>query len=192
MIQRILILSVILGGVILAPGCAPVIVAGGATAAVAASDRRTLGSLVDDESIELKSTKALNDDPKLGDDVHINITSMDGIVLLTGEAKTSELRDEVVAQIRPIPGIRRIVNEIRVAEPSDFANRTRDSWITGKVKTKLLDTANLASNQIKVVTEDSVVYLMGLVKKQEGDLATEATRNVGGITRVVKLFEYID
>lgn len=192
MIQRILILSIILGGVILTPGCAPVVVAGGATAAVATSDRRTLGSLVDDESIELKSIKSLNDDPKLGDDVHINITSMDGIVLLTGEATTSELRDEVVAQIRPIPGIRRVINEIRIAEPSDFANRTRDSWITGKVKAKLLDTANLASNQIKVVTEDSVVYLMGLVKKQEGDLATEATRNVGGITRVVKLFEYID
>jgi osmotically-inducible protein OsmY len=178
MIRRILIVSVILGGVILAPGCA--------------SDRRTLGSVVDDESIELKSTKALNDDPKLGDDVHINVNSMDGIVLLTGEAKTVDLHDEVVTQIRPIPGIRRIVDEIRVAEPVAFANRAHDSWITGKVKAKLLDTANLESSQIKVVTEDSVVYLMGLVKKQEGDLATEATRNVGGITRVVKLFEYID
>ncbi|MHB8622617.1 MAG: BON domain-containing protein [Sulfuricaulis sp.] len=190
--QRTLILFAIFGGMLFASGCAPLIIAGGATTAVAASERNTLGSFVDDESIELKSTKALNDDPKLGDNIHIDTTSMDGIVLLTGEAETAELRDEVIAQIRPIPGIRRIVNEIRVAEPSAFASQTNDSWITGKVKAKLIDTKNLASNQIKVVTEDSVVYLMGRVNKQEGDLVTEATRDVGGITRVVKLFEYTD
>ncbi|MHB8741907.1 MAG: BON domain-containing protein [Sulfuricaulis sp.] len=190
--QRTMILFVIFGGMLFASGCAPLIIAGGATTAVAASERNTLGSFVDDESIELKSTKALNDDPNLGDNIHIDITSMDGIVLLTGEAETAELRDEVIAQIRPIPGIRRIVNEIRVTEPSAFASQTNDSWITGKVKAKLLDTKNLESNQIKVVTEDSVVYLMGRVNKQEGDLVTEATRDVGGIRRVVKLFEYTD
>jgi osmotically-inducible protein OsmY len=192
MIQKFLVLTAIFASITLAHGCAPVIVAGGATAATAASERRTLGAFVDDESIEMKATKALNDDSKLGDDVHVNITSMNGIVLLTGEATTAELRDEVLAQIRPIPGIRRIVSEIRIAEPRAFAYTTHDGWITGMVKAKLLGTEGLPSNQIKVVTENSVVYLMGLVNQKEGDMAAEATRSVGGITRVVKLFEYLD
>lgn len=190
--RRTFILSVILGSAILAQGCAPVIIAGGATAAVAATDRRTVGAMVDDESIELKARKALNDDNSLGDDIHVNINSVNGVVLLTGEAMTGELRDRVIADVREISGIRRIVNEINVQEPRAFAYITNDSWITSKVKAKLLGTENLPSNQIKVVTENSVVYLMGLVKRQEGDLAAENTRTVGGIKRVVKLFEYID
>ncbi len=189
---RIIVLAVILGGITLAQGCAPVIVAGGATAAVAATDRRTVGAFVDDNAIELKARKALNSDPEIGDDVHVNIASMNGVVLLTGETTMGELRDRALGLIRNIPSIRRIVNEVRVAEPTAFANRTNDSWITGKVKSKLLGTENIPSNQIKVVTESSVVYLMGLVKQKEGELAAEATRTVGGITRVVKLFEYLD
>lgn len=192
MFRRFFVLAVVLGGVALAQGCAPVIVAGGATAAVAASDRRTLGALVDDESIEVKARKALNDQPDFGDDVHVNITSMNGIVLLTGEVETADKRDRAMTLIREIPGIRRIVSEIRVAEPRAFAYTTHDGWITGKVKAKLLGTEGIPSGQIKVVTENSVVYLMGLVKQKEGEAAAEATRSVGGITRVVKLFEYLD
>jgi osmotically-inducible protein OsmY len=192
MIQRFLILTAIFASVTLAQGCAPVIVAGGATAAAAAGERRTLGAFVDDGSIEIKARKALNDERDFGDDVHINITSMNGIVLLTGETTTEDKRERAMALIQPIPGIRRIVSEIRVAEPRAFAYTTHDGWITSKVKAKLLGTEGLPSNQIKVVTENSVVYLMGLVKQQEGDMAAEATRAVGGITRVVKLFEYLD
>ena len=192
MLRRYPILAAILGVIALTQGCAPVIVAGGATAAAAAGERRTLGAFVDDESIEIKARKALNDEPDFGDDVHVNITSMNGIVLLTGETTTADKRDRAMALIREIPGIRRIVSEIRVAEPRAFAYTTHDGWITGKVKAKLLGTEGLPSNQIKVVTENSVVYLMGLVTQKEGEIAAEATRTVGGITRVVKLFEYLD
>ena len=192
MTKKYLVITVVFCAAALAQGCAPVIVAGGATAVVAASDQRTLGAVVDDASIEMKATKARNDNPNLGDDVHINITSMNGIVLLTGEAKTTELRDEAVAEIRPIPGIRRIINEIQVAEPTIFANRTRDTWITGRVKAKLLGTENFPSRKIKVITEDTVVYLMGLVTQEEGNIAAEAARTIGDVTRVVKLFEYVD
>ena len=189
---RLLVLTVTLGAIALAQGCAPVIVAGGATAAVAATDRRTVGAFVDDNAIELKARKALNSDPEIGDDVHVNITGMNGIVLLTGETTTGELRDRALALIRDVPGIRRIVNEVRVAELTAFANRTHDSWITGKVKAKLLGTEGLPSSQIKVVTESSVVYLMGLVKQKEGELAATATQQVAGVTKIVKLFEYLD
>jgi osmotically-inducible protein OsmY len=192
MIQKFIFLAAIFAGITLAQGCAPVVVAGGATAATAASERRTLGSFVDDESIEIKAVKALNDEPDFGDDVHINITSMNGIVLLTGETTTADKRDRAMALIRDIPGIRRIVSEIRIADPRAFAYTTHDGWITSKVKLKLLGIEGLPSNQIKVVTENSVVYLMGLVNQKEGEMAAEATRSVGGITRVVKLFEYLD
>jgi osmotically-inducible protein OsmY len=190
--QRLLILTAVFASVILAPGCAPVIVAGGATAAVAAGERRTLGALVDDGSIEIKARKALNNEPDFGDDVHINITSMNGVVLLTGETTTADTRDRATALIREIPGIRRIVSEIRVAEPRAFMHTSNDGWITGKVKAKLLGTEGLPSRQIKVVTENSVVYLMGLVTQKEGEIAAETARTIGGITRVVKLFEYLD
>jgi len=192
MIQRFLIFSAVFAGVTLAQGCAPVVVAGGATAAVAANERRTLGSFVDDESIEIKARKALNDERDFGDDVHINITSVNGIVLLTGETTTEDKRDRAMALIREIPGIRRIVSEVRVAEPRAFAYTTHDSWITSKVKAEMLGVKDLPSSQIKVVTENSVVYLMGLVTQKEGEAAAEAARTVGGITRVVKLFEYLD
>mgnify|MGYP001579929537 FL=1 len=189
---RYIFLATILGAITLAQGCAPIIIAGGATAAVAATDRRTVGAFVDDNAIELKARKALNSDPEIGDDVHVNITSMNGIVLLTGETTTGELRDRALALIRDIPGIRSINNSVVIAEPTAFANRTHDSWITSMVKARLIGTENIPSNHIKVVTESSVVYLMGLVKQKEGELAATATQQVAGVTKIVKLFEYLD
>jgi osmotically-inducible protein OsmY len=189
---RFLFLSIFLGAIALAQGCAPVIVAGGATAAVAATDRRSVGTQFDDENIELTARRRINDDNRLGDDVHVNITSFNGVMLLTGEATTAEQRDIVLSLVGNFQGVRRVVNEIVIAEPRAFAYTTHDSWITGKVKTKLLSDQNIPGRQIKVVTENSVVYLMGLVKQKEGELAAETARTVGGIKRVVKLFEYTD
>src|SRR3989338_8832029 len=163
-------------------GCAPLVVAGGATAVIAAQDRRTVGSFIDDETIEWKAVTAINAVESLKKEVHINVTSVNGTVLLTGEAPTIELRE----------GVRRTVNEIRIGPPSTIADRSNDSWLTGKIKTRLVGVENLQSAQIKVVTENAAVYLMGLVKKDEAESATEAARQVGGVQRVVKLFEYLD
>ncbi len=184
--------TLVLLNLAVAPGCAPVIMAGGATAAVVANDRRTVGSFIDDETIELKSRKTLNSDAKLGENINVNITSVNGVVLLTGETATVEQRDLAIADVREIQGIRRIVNEIRVAPISNMANRANDSWLTSKAKARLIATKGLESGQIKIVTEDSTVYLLGLVKKNEADIATEAVRHVGGVRRVVKLFEYLN
>lgn len=173
-------------------GCAPLVVAGAGTAAIAAHDRRTLGAFVDDQTIELQAGAALKSDETLKRDTHINVTSVNGIVLLSGEAATSELRDLALAQVRTVDGVRRIVNEIRVAPPSTLGSRTHDTWITTKAKTKLIHTEDLDSTRVKVVTENDAVYLMGLVTRREADIATEAAITVGGVTRVVKLFEYID
>ncbi len=172
--------------------CTPLIIAGGATAVTAARDRRTVGAFVDDGAIELKTGRAIRMDPMLKGKVHINVTSMNGIVLLSGEAPTSSLRDLVLKQARTVQGIRRIVNEVRISPPTSLGSRSKDTWLTTKVKGKMVSTKNLDATRVKVVTENKVVYLMGLVKRREGELATEAARSVKGVQRVVKLFEYID
>ena len=162
--HRYIILTLIFASVTLAQGCAPVIVAGGATAAVAATDRRSVGTQLDDENIELTARRKLNDDNRLGDDVHVNITCFNGTMLLTGEATAAEQRDIVVSLVSSIQGVKRVIDsELNVREPTAFANRVHDSWITGQVKAGMLGTENLKATRIKVVTERSVVYLMGLL-----------------------------
>ncbi|MDH3311424.1 MAG: BON domain-containing protein [Gammaproteobacteria bacterium] len=183
----------ILLSAVLVQACAPVIVAGGATAAVAATDKRSVGTQLDDENIELTARRKLNDDNRLGDDIHINITCFNGTLLLTGEATTAEQRDIVVSLVSSIQGVKRVIDsEINVSEPTAFANRVHDSWITGQIKARMLGTENLKSTRIKVVTERSVVYLMGLVSHSQADLATEDARAVSSVKRVVRMFEYTD
>src|ERR1051325_5362662 len=121
-------------------GCAPLLVAGVGTAAVAAHDRRSLGAFLDDQTIEMKAGSALRSDDELKRDTNINVTSLNGIVLMSGEAPTSELRARALAQMRDIGGIRRIVNEVRVAPIASFPSRSHDTWLTTKVKTKLIHT----------------------------------------------------
>jgi osmotically-inducible protein OsmY len=190
--MRGLLLTTLLATAWVVSGCAPLIIAGGATAVAVAHDRRTTGALVDDQLIEMKAAAAIAGDHELNDKTHVNVTSVNGIVLLTGETPTTEMRDRVLAAVRAVPGVRRTVDDLRIAEPSAFRDRSDDTWITSKVKTKLVGVKDLDSTQVKVVTEHHVVYLMGLVYRKEADLATEATRDVSGVERVVKLFEYLD
>lgn len=182
----------LLAAVLVLPSCAPVIVAGAGTAAVAAHDRRTVGALIDDQTIELKVAGAVKSEDSLKQGTHVNVTSVNGIVLLSGEATTNEMLERVLAKAREVAGIRRIVNEVRIAPPSSFGSRAYDAWLTTKVKTRLIHTEDIDSTRVKVVTENDAVYLMGLVTRQEGDVATGAATQVGGVARVVKLFEYID
>jgi len=189
---RLALGALLLIHLVVSPGCAAVIVAGGATAAVVANDRRTLGVLIDDENIEIKARARIAGDETLRENVHVNVTSLNGVVLLSGETAAAEQRDRVLARTRDVPGVRRTVNEIRIAAPAPFASRSHDTLLTTKVKSRLLATENLDSANVKVVTESSVVYLMGLMKKDEAEKATEATRDVGGVERIVKLFEYLD
>ncbi|MEW6331132.1 MAG: BON domain-containing protein [Pseudomonadota bacterium] len=189
---RLFLPALFLAALALSQGCAPVIVAGGATAAVAASDRRSVGTQLDDENIELTARRRVNHDDRLVEGVHANFTCFNGTLLLTGEAATAEKRDIVVSLVERLQGVKRVVNEIVVAAPTTLSSRSNDSWITGQVKTRLLADANIPGRQVKVVTESATVYLMGLVKQREGELAAESARAVSGVKRVVKLFEYTD
>ncbi|MHB8255768.1 MAG: BON domain-containing protein [Acidiferrobacterales bacterium] len=187
--QRILA-AIMLAGIL--QGCAPVIVAGAAAGAAVVHDRRTLGSMVNDTTVELKATGILDTEPQFKGKIHVSVTSVNGIVLLTGQAPTPDLRDQILAKIRTIPSIRRIINEIQIAPPSTLADRAEDAWITTEVKARFLATKGLDPTRVKVVTSDSNVYLMGLVRQQEGQLATNAAANVRGVARVVELFEYVN
>jgi osmotically-inducible protein OsmY len=178
--------------VLLLQACAPVVVGGVAVGAAAAHDRRTLGSMIDDQTIELDAAAKIGQDANLKKLVHVNVTSMNGILLLTGEAATAAARDQILTHVRAVNGVRRITNELRITEPSPFGDRSRDSLITSAVKSRFLVTKNLDPTRVKVVTEASVVYLMGLVTRAEGDLATDRAATIEGVERIVKVFEYID
>ena len=161
---RVLIL-ILAGLAVVLQGCAGAIVAGGATA----NDRRTSGSFVDDEVIEWKIIDALEEDEQIRGHTHLNATSYNGIVLLTGEVPDDVMRAKIDALIRSIDGVRQLHDETSVAAPSSMMSRSGDTWITSKVKTAFLTDDTQMGSRTKVVTDKGVVYLMGIVSPQEAD-----------------------
>lgn len=182
----------ILSTTLLLQGCAPVIVAGAAAGASVANDRRTAGTVLEDQSIELKATTAIQSDETLSKSVHVSATSFNNIILLTGQAPTRALRDRVLEHVHNIDKVRRIHNEISIDEPTAFKTRSNDTWITTKAKSTLLGAKGLDATHVKIVTEDGVVYLMGLVTRDDGDTIAKTIQQVKGVQRVVKVFEYLD
>ena len=193
MSARLLTVSItLLSTLVLLQGCAPAVVVGGAATAAMVHDRRTFGSIIDDQAIELKAGSAIAGDAELRGQTRINVTSMNGIVLLSGEAATIEARDRVLSLVREINGVRRITNEMQIADTSGMGSRSLDSLITSAVKSRLLVAKDIDVTRVKVVTDSQVVYLMGLVTRAEGDTAAGHAATIDGVTRVVKVFEYID
>jgi osmotically-inducible protein OsmY len=187
----IAVLALAVAGPLLLDGCAPLIVSGavGGTALVVA-DRRSTGAQVDDEAIELKISN--NVGTGFGDRVHVSVTSYNGFVLLTGEVPTPELVTQIVDIARSTPKVRRVETELTVGPVTSAGSRTNDAYITSKVKARFVEANKFAANYVKVVTERQVVYLMGLVRRDEGDTAGQLAATTSGVVRVVKLFEYID
>ncbi|MGR8918265.1 MAG: BON domain-containing protein [Gammaproteobacteria bacterium] len=171
-------------------GCALAVGGTAATGAVVAHDPRTTGTVVEDQSIELKAAKRLNDDKPLMEEANVSVTSYNQIVLLTGQAPTEELRRRAAENVAKIEKVRHIHNEIALSAPSSMMSRTNDTVLTTKVKTKLLADKEIPANQIKVVSEAGVVYLMGLVPEATADKAAAIASTTGGVQKVVKLFEY--
>ena len=171
--------------------CAAVVVTGGATGATVAHDRRTTGTFIEDQAIELKANQRIYSDKELHEQTHLNVISYNTVVLVTGEAPTEELRSRAIEIVRNVPKVKHIHNEITIAAPSAMVSRSSDTLITAKVKTKLLTIKGFDGTRVKVVTENGIVYLMGLLTREESDVATDAARQVGGVQKVVKLFQYI-
>jgi len=182
-------------GLVTLYGCAPVMVGGAATTGAALHSRRTVGTFVDDEGIELKARLAVFENKELNSQIHINITSYNGVVLMTGQAPSEALKLQAQNIVTGIEKVRLVHNEMAIAAPNSLMTRSSDTIITGKVKTALFSIKGVEDfdpTRIKVVTEDGIVYLMGLVFRREADAVGEQARTIGGVEKIVKLFEYLD
>lgn len=171
-------------------GCFPAVVGGAAAGGVMAADRRTSGIYIEDQNIELKAEKFIEDD--IGDNIHANVTSFNRNVLITGEAFNEESKAKAEAIVKNIDNVRTVTNEVIVAAKTSLGKRSNDTYITSKVKARMVRENLFPANYIKVVTEHSVVYLMGLVTHKEADDAVEISRGTDGVEKVVKVFEYLD
>jgi osmotically-inducible protein OsmY len=189
-IRARLIILFLAGFVICLQGCAGLVVAGGATAGAMANDPRSSGHFIDDEVIEWKIIDVLGKDEQIYEQTHLNATSYNGVVLLTGEIPTEEMRLRVDEKIKAIDGVRQLHDETTIAAPSSMMSRSGDTWITSKVKTALLTNDTEVGSRTKVVTDKGVVYLMGIVSAPQAEKITDIARRVGGVQKVVKVFEY--
>jgi len=176
-------------------GCFAAVVGGAAVGARAAHDRRDFSSYVDDKRIYLGAYDTLNKDKELALKNRVVIFVYDGVMLLAGEVRTEELKQRAERLVTGFDGTRRIVNELAIDEQEGFWSRRRDNTITLHVKTALLDLTSLEGfdpTRINATTVHRTVYLMGKVTREEDEAVTGIARDVAGVEKVVKLFEYLD
>ena len=169
--------------------CAPMMMAGMAGSALVATDRRTSGTQLEDETIEFRGSARVRD--MFGEKVHVNITSFNRQVLLTGEVPTERDRQTIVGMVEKLENVKSVVNELAVMPVTNVSSRSGDLVVTGKIKASLIDSRDLFANAFKVVTERNTAYVMGRVTQREADSATNVIRNVSGVNKVVRLFEII-
>lgn len=170
-------------------GCAALVVGGAVGTAMVVTDRRTAGTQLEDQNIELKALTRIRE--SVGDRGHINTTSYNRLVLLTGEVQSEADRSAVEQAIGRIEGVRSVVNELAVMGASSMTARSNDTILTSKVKASFIDAKDLQAGALKVVTERGVVYLMGRVTEREANRATDLARGVSGVQKVVKVFEML-
>lgn len=171
-------------------GCMAVAVGGAAaTGFIVGEDRRTVGTITEDQGIEIKAANRIEEKVK---DAHINITSYNRAVLLTGEVPSEAAKADAERIARAVENVRSVFNELQVSGNASLQSRTNDSVITSKVKARFVDASKFSPVHVKVVTENGVVYLLGMVKRQEAADATEVARTTGGVRKVVRVFEYMD
>jgi osmotically-inducible protein OsmY len=168
--------------------CAPLVVGGATVGTMAMLDRRTSGTQVEDETIELRAGSRVRDAVPAG---HINVSSYNRQVLITGEVPTEAAKQQAGDLVAKVENVKGVVNELGVMGATSMTARSSDTFITGQVKASILDDKNLYSGAFKVVTERGVVYLMGRVTRTEADRATQIARGVGGVQRVVRIFEIL-
>ena len=153
---------------------------------------RTMGQKIEDDNIETKATVNIHAADKAYHDAHIVVVSYNGYVLLAGQVSTEKMKARATTVVRKVHGVRRIYNELEVASPSSGMTRTSDTWITTKVKSWLLGSSETEGSRVKVVTENGVVYLMGLATRKEVERISDKAASISGVQRVVRLFEIVD
>ncbi len=189
--RKRLLLTLILGATALPAlqGCFPVVATGVGSGVLAALDRRSLGTQTEDETIEWKASARLREN--FGEKVHVNFTSFNRKVLLTGEAPSAEMKAEVERLTAAIPNVQGVYNEIAIGGASSFSARSNDAFVTSKVKARFVDANRFSANHVKVVTEAGAVFLLGLVTQREADAAIDVARTTAGVRKVVNVMEII-
>jgi osmotically-inducible protein OsmY len=187
--------SLVFSGAVLAvaatglSGCAPLIVGGAVATGIIATDRRTAGAQVEDQAIEIKITAAVRQE--LGDRVHLNVTSFNRKVLLTGEVTTASEKERIERIAQSQDNVQSVVNDLAQMPASSLTQRSKDTVITSRVKAAFIDAKDLQANAVKVVTERGIVYLMGRVTSREAKRATDIVRGMSGVAKVVRVFDEI-
>ncbi len=169
--------------------CAPLIVGGAVVGSMMAVDRRTTGTQIEDEGIELRASNRIRE--TLGDRAHVNVTSYNRQALLTGEVASAQDREAVERIVTGVDNVRSVVNDLGVLPATSLGQRSNDTMITGKVRASFVDAADISANSFKVVTERNAVYLLGRVTQREATRATEIARGVSGVSKVVRVFEIV-
>jgi osmotically-inducible protein OsmY len=170
-------------------GCVPMIIGGAAAGVMSAHDRRSSGTQADDETTEWKAGNHVPDQYKTFS--HINFTSYNRRVLITGEVPNDEAKSAIEAETRRLDGVREVYNELGIGPASSLGSRSTDSYIDSKVKARLVDSNQISANHIKVVTERAIVHLMGIVNAREAKVAVDVARTTSGVTKVVNVLEIV-
>ncbi|MFZ3036598.1 MAG: BON domain-containing protein [Rugosibacter sp.] len=170
-------------------GCFGVAAVGIGTTALMASDRRASETYVTDEGIELRASNRIREN--YGSNTHVNATSYNRMLLLTGEVPNAETKANIEKLLSSVPNLKAISNELAIANASSFGSRSNDTYITSKVKARFVDAKQFSAHHVKVVTEAGVVFLLGLVTQTEADAASDIARTTGGVIKVVRVFEII-
>jgi osmotically-inducible protein OsmY len=192
MIYRTTTLTLLTCALLLLSGCGSLLATMQTDTITDEPTERTLAQQFEDESIETKARVNIHAADDAFDDAHLVIVSYNGYVLLAGQLGSEALKAKATEVVRKIHGVRRIYNELEIASPSSVMTRTSDAWITAKVKSWLLGRSDTEGTRVKVVTENGVVYLMGLVTREESQRITDTAATISGVQRVVRLFELVD
>ncbi|QGX39259.1 BON domain-containing protein [Permianibacter aggregans] len=186
MLARILALVVM---VYLSTGCVGVAVVGAGAGAVMADDPRSFGTQIDDENIESRALRAIRDNNEISAQSHVEVVSYNRVVLVVGQTPAESYRTQIGQLVAEVPNVRKVYNEVKVTVPRSALTAMSDSTITSKIKSALLVESEFPSSNVKVVTENSEVFLMGLVTRKQAERATEIARTTNGVEKVVQIFE---
>lgn len=184
-------LPLIFAVTLLLQGCAGVMLAGAGTGIGSITDRRAVSTQVSDQTVDMRATHRLGTTNPLWADSRVVVITTNGKSLLVGQTPTQEYSQQAEAVVKGVPGVTEVFNELRITAPLDITARSQDTWLTSKVKSTLLAEKNIDGTKVKVVTENSEVFLIGLVTQKEADISVQLARNIAGVKQVITVFEFV-
>ena len=185
-------LAILLGATIFLQGCVAAVIGGGAVAAKVATDPRTTGTQIDDETLEFKVENAVEKDAQIKAEGRVNAVSYNGRVLLIGQVPNSDVKDTATALAKGVEGVNEVYNELTVSPKISFAQFSKDSWLTTQVKSKMFVDGRVKATDVKVISENGEVFLLGNVTQSQANAAADIASKISGVKKVIKVFKYLD